>query len=279
MAPGATLVSRTTGTAIGGAGTSQSILRNFNIQPAVNTGLNVTMNFAYFPHELNGIPVGNLALFKSVSGGTPWIPQRGTTAAGNVITKTGISDFSVWTLGNAANPLPVELAAFTAAPLGHAVLLKWSTASEKNSARFEVERSLDGTSFDRIGTVAAGGTSTTPREYTLTDAQLPADRTTLYYRLLQVDLDGSFRYSPVRSVRLSEAAEGLALFPNPTTAHATLTGTQPGTLVQVFDALGRLVVSATADAAGTAVLALPAGSATGMYMVRTGHNALRLLLE
>ena len=279
-APGATLVTRITGTAIAGAGTSQSILRSFDIQPAVNTGLNVTMDFAYLTHELNGIAAGNLAMFKSVSGGTPWIPQRGTTAAGNVLTKTGISDFSIWTLGNSANPLPVELTAFTATALGRTVQLKWSTASEKNTARFEVERSLDGTAFDRIGTVAAAGTSTAPQAYALTDAQLPASTRTLYYRLKQVDQDGTFSFSPVRRVGLSEAAEGLALYPNPTHgSSATLTGSQPGTLVHVFDALGRVVTSATADATGTAALALPAGLATGVYVVRTGNKALRLTVE
>ena len=83
----------------------------------------------------------------------------------------------------------------------------------------------------------------------------------------------------MRSVRLSEAAEGLALYPNPTTARTTLTGTQPGSLVQVFDALGRVVTSATADATGTAALALPAGLATGVYVVRAGTQALRLTVE
>ncbi|MBU6123380.1 FG-GAP-like repeat-containing protein, partial [Hymenobacter siberiensis] len=278
-APGATLVTRTTGTAIAGAGTSQSILRSFDIQPTTNTGLNVTMDFAYFDHERNGIPTANLALFKSVSGGTPWIPQRGTTAGANVMTKTGIADFSVWTLGNAANPLPVELTDFTATALTHAVRLQWRTASEKNTARFDVERSGDGTAFDLLGKVAAAGTSTTPREYALTDAQLPAGIATLYYRLKQVDQDGSFSYSPVHSVRLSEAAAGLVLYPNPATARTMLTGTQPGTLVQVFDAVGRVVASATADATGTATLPLPTGIATGVYVVRTGNKALRLTVE
>ena len=83
----------------------------------------------------------------------------------------------------------------------------------------------------------------------------------------------------MRSVRLSEAAEGLALYPNPATARTTLTGTQPGALVQVFDALGRVVVAATADATGTAALALPAGLATGVYVVRTGNKVLRLSVE
>ena len=278
-APDTTLVTRTTGTALTGAGTSQSILRSFNVTPTVNTGLNAALDFAYFDHELNGIPAAKLALFKSESGSAPWVPQRGTTTAGNVISKTGVTDFSVWTLGNAANPLPVELRAFTAtAEGGQAVRLAWATASEKNSASFEVERSADGRTFARVGMVAAAGTSSAPRSYALLDASLPARQPTLYYRLRQVDADGTFSYSPVRAVALKDAIS-LALYPNPTTTSATLFGAQPGAAATVFDALGRPVASALADATGTAVLALPQGLPRGMYVVRSGPHALRLTVE
>ena len=49
--------------------------------------------------------------------------------------------------------------------------------------------------------------------------------------------------------------------------------------MQVFDALGRVVMSATADSTGMAALALPAGLATGVYVVRAGTQALRLTVE
>ncbi|WP_046242303.1 hypothetical protein [Hymenobacter terrenus] len=59
-----------------------------------------------------------------------------------------------------ATPLPVTLTTFTATAEGtQAVRLAWATASETNSARFEVERSLDGARFDRSGAVAAAGNS------------------------------------------------------------------------------------------------------------------------
>lgn len=66
-----------------------------------------------------------------------------------------------------AAPLPVALTAFTATATGPpaAVRLAWATASETNSARFEVERGLDGRSFAKIGTVAAAGSSGSPRQY------------------------------------------------------------------------------------------------------------------
>ena len=76
------------------------------------------------------------------------------------------------------------------------------------------------------------------------------------------------------------ATTTVQLFSNPAHAGATtLTGAQPGTVVTVFDALGRLVLTAPADATGTAALALPAGLATGVYVVRAGAQALRLVVK
>ncbi|GAB3877641.1 hypothetical protein GCM10028824_38080 [Hymenobacter segetis] len=177
--------------------------------------------------------------------------------------------------------LPVELTAFTATADGPtAVRLAWATASEKDSKAFEVERSTDGHVFGIIGTVAAAGSSSAPRRYELLDTQPLSRSVTLYYRLKQVDVDGTFSYSPVRTVALTGAAAGLALYPNP--AHggaATLTGTLPGAVVTVLDALGRQVTAAPADAAGTATLPLPAGLAPGVYVVRAGTQALRLAVE
>ena len=83
----------------------------------------------------------------------------------------------------------------------------------------------------------------------------------------------------MRVVQLTGKA-GLALFPNP--AHgvaATLTGTEAGALVRVLDALGRVVAVATADAGGTATLVLPAGLASGVYLVRAGVKTLRLAVR
>jgi hypothetical protein len=76
------------------------------------------------------------------------------------------------------------------------------------------------------------------------------------------------------------AALTLSLYPNPTASRAaTLTGAQAGAKVTVFDALGRLVLTTTATAAGTAQLALPEGAATGVYVVRTGAQVVRLVVE
>jgi hypothetical protein len=194
-----------------------------------------------------------------------------------------------------ATPLPVELTAFTATaegPTGYdpaAVRLAWATASEKNSQLFEVERSLDGRTFAPIGTVAAAGNSSA-RSYSFDDNQVPktlgtqpkvgASQAPVYYRLKLVDRDGTFSYSPVRPVSFTQSlSHSITLFPNPAHGAATLTGALPGAVVTVDDALGRPVTSATADAAGTARLTLPAGLPAGVYVVRAGASALRLTVE
>ena len=226
-------------------------------------------------------PMANFSLARTTSGYS--FASAGINTSGQLGdgTTTNASRFDRVSPLRSLQPLPVELAAFTATLAGPAaVRLAWATASEKNSQQFEVERSANGRDFERLGTVAAAGSSSSARRYELTDTNPPTRQSTLYYRLKQVDLDGTFSYSPVRTVTLAGAAVGISLYPNPTHAGAaTLTGTVPGTVVTVYDALGRPATSATADASGTAALRLPAGLPAGVYVVRASTQALRLTVE
>jgi len=232
-----------------------------------------------------------------VAGGTQRDSGQGVAVSGTSVYVVGSAapptTFGNITFGNNANaainflagltdastpePLPVALTQFAATVEGSAaaVRLAWATASEKNSLRFEVERSADGVAFAAIGTVAAAGTTATACTYALRDVALPAGAALLHYRLRQVDLDGTAHYSPVRSVAV---AAGLSLYPNPTAGGAaTLAGAAPGALVQVLDALGRVAATVPADATGTA--RVPAGLVSGVYVVRAGSAALRLVVE
>jgi hypothetical protein len=181
-------------------------------------------------------------------------------------------------------PLPVALTQFTATAAGPtAVRLVWATATEKNSRAFEVERSVDGERFERLGTVADAGNSSAPRRYGFEDPHtpIPSDpHTLLYYRLKQVDLDGTFAYSPVRTVSFTHSAiPPFTLFPNPARDLVTVATGTAGAAVEVFDATGRRVAQATADASGTTRLRLPVGLAAGRYGVRSGTQAQRLTVE
>jgi alpha-tubulin suppressor-like RCC1 family protein len=282
--PGSTLVRRETGLPLSGVFGNQGIARYFDIVPTVDVNLNVAMSMSYFEHELNGISEGNLALYKSVNGTAgPWARQTSAVrnTATNTMALTGISSFSTWTLGSLSAPLPVELLEFTAARQGADVQLSWHTASEQNSERFEVERSADGRSFERITTVAAQGSSTSPTAYSYLDhSPIHPFTHSLFYRLRQVDTDGSASYSPVRAVTFTHSPiHSFTLYPNPAHDAVTVTGLQAGQLIEVFDALGRALLTATADASGSARLVLPTGLAAGVYLVRSGSQVQRLTVE
>ena len=135
------------------------------------------------------------------------------------ITVTGVSSFSPFTFGSAtgSNPLPVDLVSFNAREENDKVLLDWQTASELNNDFFEIQRSEDGENWMVIGEVDGNGTINEVIEYGYTDAR-PLFGSS-YYRLRQVDFDGQFEYSPVRSVNIQHSGRSLevTLYPNPTT--------------------------------------------------------------
>ena len=132
--PGPMPLVRTTGAALTGVRTSVSIKRYFDIQPAVNTDLNVAIDFTCLDHEQNAISSANQALFESVMATAgPWANQSPITSVGYAISRAGIADFSIWTLGNSAASLPMEMTAFTATRNGTNAALAWATVSEKNS--------------------------------------------------------------------------------------------------------------------------------------------------
>ncbi len=147
-------------------------------------------------------------------------------------------------------PLPVELISFNAARAQSAVLLNWSTASELNNALFEVERSKDGKNFDLIGKVAGNGTTTQVSEYSFKDTQPLTDVT--YYRLKQIDNDGTFEYSPVRAVdRVAfGSTEPVKAYPNPTSGMFKLElpeGTPANATITIVSATGQTVYSGNAN--------------------------------
>jgi hypothetical protein len=122
--------------------------------------------------------------------------------------------FDDFTILGGASPLPVELTHFEAKALPtRQVEVRWKTASERDSEYFLLERSTDLRTFAPVARVPAAGTVSQPRQYQFLDEVLPPD--VYYYRLTQVDLDGSRQvYRPVW-VRVSEVGAGRKPFPNP----------------------------------------------------------------
>ena len=120
--------------------------------------------------------------------------------------------------GAANASLPVELLAFTATQADqHTAMLRWTTATEINNNRFDIERSYDGRTFEVVGDVAGNGNSQHQIDYSYTDASVSKVQKTVYYRLKQVDFDGAYEYSDIRVVRFDAVGNDMQLvaYPNP----------------------------------------------------------------
>lgn len=114
-----------------------------------------------------------------------------------------------------SNILPVELISFTADVHGSSVLLKWKTASELNNFGFEIERSHNKTDWNTIGFVSGAGSTNSPVAYTYADKSLSGG-TKHFYRLKQLDINGSFEYSKVLEIELLPVLFELSQnYPNP----------------------------------------------------------------
>lgn len=114
--------------------------------------------------------------------------------------------------GNCA-ALAVELIDFTATLDNKEVILKWITASEKDNDRFEVEHSIDGQTFKKIGTVNSKGDATSRQDYRFTHQQLVEGNN--YYRLRVVDLNNDVEYSSVETVLHQTLAGDISIYPVP----------------------------------------------------------------
>ena len=96
--------------------------------------------------------------------------------------------------------LPVELQFFKARQFDQKVLLEWTTVSETNNAFFAIERSVDGRLFETIGTIAGHGNYLVIQQYQWIDEPWVSTGEILYYRLRQVDFDGTEAFSDLETI-------------------------------------------------------------------------------
>lgn len=96
--------------------------------------------------------------------------------------------------------LPIKLSSFLVSPVGKTVRLNWTTSSETNNQKFEIERSIEGNEFIKIGEIKGAGNSTKTENYVFEDNS-PMLTANNYYRLKQIDFDGKFSYSVVRNAK------------------------------------------------------------------------------
>ena len=117
--------------------------------------------------------------------------------------------------GTGLNPLPVELMAFNAVKKNNDVALTWETASEKNCKGFEIQSSADGKNYEALDFVASqNGNTSYSQRYAYTD-RIVKKEGLMYYRLKQIDLDGTVAYSQAKVVDLGRFNYTASVYPNP----------------------------------------------------------------
>jgi hypothetical protein len=234
----------------------------------------VTASITIYYDTDDGVTDENYLRLASFDGTSSWIDEggTGTGSPSGSITISGITSLrTIYTLGNdvgGSNPLPVNWLSFNAKRLGNAINLTWATSAESGADYYSVERSVDGFTFESVGKVSAKGTTTQITTYQFVDHYyLPV---TLYYRLKQVDLNGQFCITAVRTVNPDNRLSVLTFYPNPiigNTAHIDLGNRTFSSLqVYLFSAGGKLCSGTTySDCKNILNINLPSELKSGYY--------------
>jgi subtilisin family serine protease len=141
--------------------------------------------------------------------------------------------------------IPVELTSFVANNDRNNVTLNWATATEVNNSGFQIERKLDGSNeWTNISFVSGKGTSTETNNYSYMDKSLTVGKYS--YRLKQVDLDGTYEYSPIIEVDVNAPDEYTLYqnYPNPFNPSTTIEYSLPeksDVTISIYSTIGELV--------------------------------------
>lgn len=266
--------------------------------------LSATIRLAYEEQELNGIQEQNLSAYRWNNGDAHWSDWGGMiNVSDNFVEVPGVTigDWAKWTLGDATHPLPIQLASFNATVNnGQDVRLSWRTLTETNNFGFYIQqRSLSSNDYVDVPNsfVPGHGTTIEPHDYSWTHHGVAPG--SYFYRLKQVDLDGTINFSEARQVEIlsptgiadvnSPVAFGLEQnYPNPFNPTTRLTFTVDETgyaTLTVFDLLGKEVgrlFAGTAEAGKSYSLNFDASHLTnGTYfykLISGSQTALRKMV-
>ncbi|MGV3541490.1 MAG: T9SS type A sorting domain-containing protein [Rufibacter sp.] len=297
-AMGSTTVVRTSGLA--GAITKDDntgIKRNWNVSPTTQPASPVAISLSWPAADDNEKDLKTLRIYKTqtVNNTTKYvdvsqadIDLSGTSSDIRTVTGT-VSSFSILTVSDKTNPLPVTLKSFTAKRHGNYAILTWQTASEQNNAGFDIEVSSDARQFEKIGFVPAPApNSSTLKKYQFLDTRLEKSGI-LYYRLKQIDIDGQSAYHGLQSVSFKGNITATTVSPNPVTNGLKVFFQADKTqlvTVKVTDALGKLVLQKQVQAQDgtnetelTLNQAIPAGLYVLSLFSENGQENVRIVKE
>jgi hypothetical protein len=251
---------------------NSSIAALWDISPTTAPSGNLTLSLSWGSYWDNG-RTSDLEVWKNDG---EWKKVAAVTAAGEPRTASVTTNsFSSWTITDKNNPLPVSLVFFRGESLDSQAKLTWQTANEYQNKGFEILKSFNGIDFDSIGFVTGRGTSNISQNYSFIDNSFFQGA---YYRLKQVDFEGTTEFSEVISIsKVGENQNTFALFPNPITSQTQLV--YYGVLdkdvqISIFDAQGKLIVEkfATLNQINAHLKNTTPYLLEGLYLIHIQHN-------
>ncbi len=191
----------------------------------------------------------------------------------------GTSRFQI-ILAKSGKTLPVNFTSITAVENKAGVSVKWNVAEETNIATYEVERSIDGTNFERVNSVKA----TTSSSYAAVDNNLPTNTATIYYRIKAVSEDGTFVYSATTKLTTNQShLTALNVYPNPVQSQLNVTvdnSSNKNFTMNLFTIQGKQVTSKSSLTTSTGAFHLDASTlSSGIYVVELTDDKGNILKE
>jgi hypothetical protein len=202
--------------------------------------------------------------------GTHTAIAGGASPLAFLISSTASQGFSWFNIGTPnSQALPVEFAGMTTTCEEEAISIRWSTESEHNNDYFRIEKSTDGSTWDILGYVDAVGNSSVLNGYEFLDVEY---RSNTYYRLYQVDQDGSEELLSTMYSDCNVATDEIASFPNPSDESFSIFWKQFNTngdgTITIRDINGKTMHHETvALSLGANLFMIKAHLAPGVYMI------------
>ncbi len=185
--------------------------------------------------------------------------------------------YELWSADATQIVLPVSLISFNASLQNKDIIAKWQTATEINTAYFNIQRSTDGVHFTNAGKVTAKGNSNTTQSYSFPDVNI-ADAVsvkTIYYRLQTVDKDGKISLSNVAPVNLNWKNVVMIIHPNPAKdiIKVRLNNDSGNAIIELYDINGKKIKSQQQTVqSGNEILLNISSLQAGVYVVKTNLN-------
>jgi alpha-tubulin suppressor-like RCC1 family protein len=146
-------------------------------------------------------------------------------------------------------------------------VIKWATASESNTDKFEIEHSTDGRNYFKTGTKNAAGNSSSATQYEFIHPSPVAGKN--FYRIKQIDIDGRFMYSSILVLQNSSTRSSLIIAPNPVQTEATLYFNEPGSkTIQLYSMNGAVLYTEKLNGENNRHIINMANITPGIYLLR-----------